>query len=151
MSNTLQWVYNHVDPDFATTVILMMGFVVFLYAILMHGKTNDKRMYMVVGVVLMCFAAYNTYNTLWHNMYSTYEPRAGFSKIVTIGHEVYMVDDSDINRIVINKVDIHDPSFIDKFKRTYGCVGSADTLLLDVLPKYRESPDCSTPSGITSK
>lgn len=151
MNNTLQWVYNHLDPDFVTTVILMMGLVVFLYAVIVHCKTNDTRIQMVIGVLLMCFAAYNTYNTLWYNMYATYKPRAGFNKMVTIGSEVYMVDDDDINRIVLTRVDIHDPTFIRKFKLTYGYVGSADTLLRDVVPPRAEdvSSDCKTPKEIT--
>lgn len=152
MSNTLQWVYNHLDPDLVTTVFLAISIVVFLHAVIMHSKVNDKRFNMVLGVVILCTAAYSTSNTLWHNMYATYEPRTGFNKIVTIGSDVYMVEDTDLSRIVLERVNIYDPSFIDKYKATYGSVGSADTLILDVVPKPKEeSLDCSTPSGITSK
>ena len=172
MSNTLQWVYNHVDPDFITTIILVIGIVVFLHAVVCHGKANEKRPNiivvflravvchgkanekrpnMVLGIGLIVFAAWNVQNTLWHNMYATFEPRSGFNKVVTIGSDLYMVEDDDLNRLVLTKVDLYNDSFAQKFKDTYGDSGRADDILM-VNPRPKDvSLDCATPSKITSK
>ena len=151
MSNTLQWVYNHLDPDLVTTVVLVIGIAVFLHAIVCHGKNNDKRPNMVLGIALMVFAAWNVNNTLWHNEYATYEPRTGFDKVISIGNDLYMVADDDLNRIVLTKVDLYDPSFAQKFRDTYGDSGRADDILM-VNPRPKEiSLDCKEPTKITSK
>ena len=151
MSNTLQWVYNHIDPDFVTTIALVIGIAVFLHAIVCHGKTNEKRPNMVLGIGFMVFAAWNVNNTLWHNVYATYEPRSGHSKVIAIGSDIYMIDDSDLSRIILNKVDLYDPSFARKFKETYGDSGRADDILM-VDPRPKElSLDYKEPTKITSK
>ena len=151
MSNTLQWVYNHLDPDLVTSVVLAIGIAVFVHAIICHSNTNEKRHVMVVGMLLMVFAAWNVQNTLWRNTYVTYEPRTGSHKVISIGADLYMVDDDDLSRIVLTKVDLYDPSFIQKFKDTYGDSGRADDVLM-MNPRYKEpSLDCNTAPKTTSK
>ena len=43
MKETLTWVYNNVDPDLITTILLAVCIVTLIFAIV-HSKTNDKRL-----------------------------------------------------------------------------------------------------------
>ena len=152
MSNTLQWVYNHVDPNFITTMLLGAGMIVFLYGVLLHSKTNKKMHYTVIGIAIMIFAAWNVNNLLWHNTFDTHAPRSGYGKVITVGSDLYTVNDDDLNRIVLTKINLYDESFISKFRAIYGDAGSAnDILMLYNTPKPIESSDCSEPTKITSK
>ena len=138
MKETLTWVYNNVDPDLITTILLAVCIVTLIFAIVTHSKTNDKRLNMVV------FAAYNTMNLKWHNSFATHERRAGMNKVVYIGSELYMVSETPSDVITLTRIDVYSEEFAKRYEETYGCVGNADVLLIDVKPKER-SLDCSTP------
>lgn len=145
MKETLTWVYNNVDPDLITTILLALGVVTLLFAILPpHSKTNDKRLNMVVAFAIVVFAAYNTMNLKWHNSFATHERRAGMNKVVYIGSELYMVSETPSDVITLTRIDVYSEEFAKRYEETYGCVGNADVLLIDVKPKER-SLDCSTP------
>ena len=159
MNNHIDWVYNHVDPDFITTVILVIGVGLMLYAIILHSENNDKRFSMALSIALLVFAGYNTSNLKWHNLFNSYERRAGMSKVVYVKGDLYMIEDSSSARITLNRVDLYDPSYAKRYEATYGCVGTADNLLDEVTaindnsdgvfsltPKPKEvNLDCSTP------
>lgn len=145
MKETLTWVYNNVDPDLITTILLALGVVTLLFAIVPpHSKTNDKRLNMVVAFAIVVFAAYNTMNLKWHNSFATHERRAGMNKVVYIGSELYMVSETPSDVITLTRIDVYSEEFAKRYEETYGCVGNADVLLIDVKPKER-SLDCSTP------
>ena len=144
MKETLTWVYNNVDPDLITTILLALGIVTLLLAIVTHSKTNDKRLNMVVAFAMVVFAAYNTMNLKWHNSFATHERRAGMNKVVYIGSELYMVSETPSDVITLTRIDVYSEEFAKRYEETYGCVGNADVLLIDVKPKER-SLDCSTP------
>ena len=137
MKETLTWVYNNVNPDLITTILLALGVVT-------HSKTNDKRLNMVVAFAIVVFAAYNTMNLKWHNSFATHERRAGMNKVVYIGSELYMVSETPSDVITLTRIDVYSEEFAKRYEETYGCVGNADVLLIDVKPKER-SLDCSTP------
>ena len=144
MKETLTWVYNNVNPDLITTILLALGVVTLLFAIVTHSKTNDKRLNMVVAFAIVVFAAYNTMNLKWHNSFATHERRAGMNKVVYIGSELYMVSETPSDVITLTRIDVYSEEFAKRYEETYGCVGNADVLLIDVKPKER-SLDCSTP------
>lgn len=145
MKETLTWVYNNVDPDLITTILLALGVVTLLFAIVPpHSKTNDKRLNMVVAFAIVVLAAYNTMNLKWHNSFATHERRAGMNKVVYIGSELYMVSETPSDVITLTRIDVYSEEFAKRYEETYGCVGNADVLLIDVKPKER-SLDCSTP------
>ena len=144
MKETLTWVYNNVNPDLITTILLALGIVTLLFAIVTHSKTNDKRLNMVVAFAMVVFAAYNTMNLKWHNSFATHERRAGMNKVVYIGSELYMVSETPSDVITLTRIDVYSEEFAKRYEETYGCVGNADVLLIDVKPKER-SLDCSTP------
>lgn len=145
MKETLTWVYNNVDPDLITAILLALGVVTLLFAIVPpHSKTNDKRLNMVVAFAIVVFAAYNTMNLKWHNSFATHERRAGMNKVVYIGSELYMVSETPSDVITLTRIDVYSEEFAKRYEETYGCVGNADVLLIDVKPKER-SLDCSTP------
>lgn len=144
MKETLTWVYNNVDPDLITTILLALGVVTLIFAIVTDSKTNDKRLNMVVAFAIVVFAAYNTMNLKWHNSFATHERRAGMNKVVYIGSELYMVSETPSDVITLTRIDVYSEEFAKRFEETYGCVGNADVLLIDVKPKER-SLDCSTP------
>lgn len=144
MKETLTWVYNNVNPDLITTILLALGIVTLLFAIVTHSKTNDKRLNMVVAFAIVVFAAYNTMNLKWHNSFATHERRAGMNKVVYIGSELYMVSETPSDVITLTRIDVYSEEFAKRYEETYGCVGNADVLLIDVKPKER-SLDCSTP------
>lgn len=144
MKETLTWVYNNVNPDLITTILLALGVVTLLFAIVTHSKTNDKRLNMVVAFAIVVFAAYNTTNLKWHNSFATHERRAGMNKVVYIGSELYMVSETPSDVITLTRIDVYSEEFAKRYEETYGCVGNADVLLIDVKPKER-SLDCSTP------
>lgn len=143
MKETLTWVYNNVDPDLITTILLAVCIVTLIFAIV-HSKTNDKRLNMVVAFAMVVFAAYNTMNLKWHNSFATHERRAGMNKVVYIGSELYMVSETPSDVITLTRIDVYSEEFAKRYEETYGCVGNADVLLIDVKPKER-SLDCSTP------
>ena len=144
MKETLTWVYNNVNPDLITTILLALGIVTLYIAIVTHSKTNDKRLNMVVAFAMVVFAAYNTMNLKWHNSFATHERRAGMNKVVYIGSELYMVSETPSDVITLTRIDVYSEEFAKRYEETYGCVGNADVLLIDVKPKER-SLDCSTP------
>ena len=144
MKETLTWVYNNVNPDLITTILLALGVVTLLFAIVTHSKTNDKRLNMVVAFATVVFAAYNTMNLKWHNSFAAHERRAGMNKVVYIGSELYMVSETPSDVITLTRIDVYSEEFAKRYEETYGCVGNADVLLIDVKPKER-SLDCSTP------
>lgn len=144
MKETLTWVYNNVDPDLITAILLALGVVTLLFAIVPPSKTNDKRLNMVVAFAIVVFAAYNTMNLKWHNSFATHERRAGMNKVVYIGSELYMVSETPSDVITLTRIDVYSEEFAKRYEETYGCVGNADVLLIDVKPKER-SLDCSTP------
>ena len=144
MKETLTWVYNNVNPDLITTILLALGIVTLLFAIVTHSKTNDKRLNMVVAFAIVVFAAYNTMNLKWHNSFATHERRAGMNKVVYIGSELYMVSETPSDVITLTRIDVYSEEFAKRYEETYGCVGNADVLLIDVKPEER-SLDCSTP------
>lgn len=145
MKETLTWVYNNVNPDLITTILLALGVVTLLFAIVPpHSKTNDKRLNMVVAFAIVVLAAYNTMNLKWHNSFATHERRAGMNKVVYIGSELYMVSETPSDVITLTRIDVYSEEFAKRYEETYGCVGNADVLLIDVKPKER-SLDCSTP------
>ena len=144
MKETLTWVYNNVNPDLITTILLALGIVTLYIAIVTHSKTNDKRLNMVVAFAIVVFAAYNTMNLKWHNSFATHERRAGMNKVVYIGSELYMVSETPSDVITLTRIDVYSEEFAKRYEETYGCVGNADVLLIDVKPKER-SLDCSTP------
>lgn len=143
MKETLTWVYNNVDPDLITTILLAVCIVTLIFAIV-HSKTNDKRLNMVVAFAMVVFAAYNTMNLKWHNSFATHERRAGMNKVVYIGSELYMVSETPSDVITLTRIDVYSEEFAKRYEETYGCVGNIDVLLIDVKPKER-SLDCSTP------
>lgn len=143
MKETLTWVYNNVDPDLITTILLAVCIVTLIFAIV-HSKTNDKRLNMVVAFAMVVFAAYNTMNLKWHNSFATHERRAGMNKVVYIGSELYMVSETPSDVITLTRIDVYSEEFAKRYEETYGCVGNNDVLLIDVKPKER-SLDCSTP------
>ena len=143
MKETLTWVYNNVDPDLITTILLAVCIVTLIFAIV-HSKTNDKRLNMVVAFAMVVFAAYHTMNLKWHNSFATHERRAGMNKVVYIGSELYMVSETPSDVITLTRIDVYSEEFAKRYEETYGCVGNADVLLIDVKPKER-SLDCSTP------
>lgn len=143
MKETLTWVYNNVDPNLITTILLALCIVTLIFAIV-HSKTNDKRLNMVVAFATVVFAAYNTMNLKWHNSFATHERRAGMNKVVYIGSELYMVSETPSDVITLTRIDVYSEEFAKRYEETYGCVGNADVLLIDVKPKER-SLDCSTP------
>ena len=139
MENILIWVYNNVDPDLITTVLLAVGIVTLLFA-------NDKRLNMVAVFAIVVFAAYNTMNLKWHNAFATHERRAGMNKVVYIGSELYMVSETPSDVITLTRIDVYSEEFAKRYEETYGCIGDADVLLIDAVPKPEEpSLDCSTP------
>ena len=144
MKETLTWVYNNVDPDLITTILLALGVVTLLFTIVTHSKTNDKRLGMVVASAIVVFAEYNTMSLKWHNSFATHERRAGMNKVVYIGSELYMVSETPSDVITLTRIDVYSEEFAKRYEETYGCVGNADVLLIDVKPKER-SLDCSTP------
>lgn len=144
MKETLTWVYNNVNPDLITTILLALGIVTLIFAIVTHSKTNDKRLNMVVAFAIVVFAAYNTTNLKWHNSFATHERRAGMNKVVYIGSELYMVSETPSDVITLTRIDVYSEEFAKRYEETYGCVGNTDVLLIDVKPKER-SLDCSTP------
>ena len=143
MKETLTWVYNNVDPNLITTILLALCIVTLIFAIV-HSKTNDKRLNMVVAFATVVFAAYNTMNLKWHNSFATHERRAGMNKVVYIGSELYMVSETPSDVITLTRIDVYSEEFAKRYEETYGCVGNADVLLIDVKPKER-SLDCSAP------
>ena len=143
MKETLTWVYNNVDPNLITTILLALCIVTLIFAIV-HSKTNDKRLNMVVAFATVVFAAYNTMNLKWHNSFATHERRAGMNKVVYIGSELYMVSETPSDVITLTRIDVYSEEFAKRYEETYGCVGNADVLLIDVKPKEL-SLDCSTP------
>ena len=143
MKETLTWVYNNVDPDLITTILLAVCIVTLIFAIV-HSKTNDKRLNMVVAFAMVVFAAYNTMNLKWHNSFATHEIRAGMNKFVYIGSELYMVSETPSDVITLTRIDVYSEEFAKRYEETYGCVGNTDVLLIDVKPEER-SLDCSTP------
>ena len=143
MKETLTWVYNNVDPNLITTILLALCILTLIFAIV-HSKTNDKRLNMVVAFATVVFAAYNTMNLKWHNSFATHERRAGMNKVVYIGSELYMVSETPSDVITLTRIDVYSEEFAKRYEETYGCVGNADVLLIDVKPKER-SLDCSTP------
>ena len=143
MKETLTWVYNNVDPNLITTILLALCIVTLIFAIV-HSKTNDKRLNMVVAFATVVFAAYHTMNLKWHNSFATHERRAGMNKVVYIGSELYMVSETPSDVITLTRIDVYSEEFAKRYEETYGCVGNADVLLIDVKPKER-SLDCSTP------
>lgn len=145
MKETLTWVYNNVDPDLITAILLALGVVTLLFAIVPpHSKTNDKRLDMVVAFAIVVLAVYNTTNLKWYNSFATHERRAGMNKVVYIGSELYMVSETPSDVITLTRIDVYSEEFAKRYEETYGCVGNADVLLIDVKPKER-SLDCSTP------
>ena len=143
MKETLTWVYNNVDPNLITTILLALCIETLIFAIV-HSKTNDKRLNMVVAFATVVFAAYNTMNLKWHNSFATHERRAGMNKVVYIGSELYMVSETPSDVITLTRIDVYSEEFAKRYEETYGCVGNADVLLIDVKPKER-SLDCSAP------
>jgi hypothetical protein len=74
------------------------------------------------------------------------ERRAGITKMVIIKSELYMVSETPANVITLTKVEVYNDEYSKKFIDTYGCVGEANNLFLEVMPeRQRESLDCSTP------
>ncbi len=144
MKETLTWVYNNVDPHLITTILLALGILTLIFATVTHSKTNDKRINMVVAFAIVAFAAYITMNFKWYNSFATHERRAGMNKVVYIGSELYMVSETPSDVITLTRIDVYSEEFAKRYEETYGCVGNADVLLIDVKPKER-SLDCSTP------
>ena len=142
----LQWVYNHVDPDLVTTVLVCVGICVFLYALMFHSEHNSKRLHMFVAFVMLVAGGYITTDLKWYNSFQTFDRRAGITKMVIIKSELYMVSETPANVITLTKVEVYNDEYFKKFIDTYGCVGEANDLFLEVMPeRQRESLDCSTP------
>lgn len=144
----LQWVHQHVNPDFFTTIFIMIGFAIFLYATLLHSKQNKKIIHMAIAIVLLIVGASASANLEWHNAYYSFEKRADMHRLIMVRGVIYdvSIDDSKNSRIVLKKVDVYNDDYKKKFIETYGSIGTADDVI-NVIPKYEykePSLDCST-------
>ena len=144
----LQWVHQHVSPDFFTTIFIMIGFAMFLYATLSHSKQNKKIIHMVIAILLLTVGASASTNLEWNNAYYSFKKRADMHHLIMVRGVIYdvAVYDSKNSRIVLKKVDVYNDDYKKKFIATYGSIGTANDVI-NVTPKYEykePSLDCST-------
>ena len=144
----LQWVHQHVSPDFFTTIFIMIGFAMFLYATLSHSKQNKKIIHIVIAILLLTVGASASTNLEWNNAYYSFKKRADMHRLIMVRGVIYdvAIDDSKNSRIVLNKINVYNDAYKKKFIETYGSIGTANDVI-NVTPKYEykePSLDCST-------